>query len=598
MKRKILILCLLVCSGLLSAQQNRLIYKKSNLKSDGKANSILKKSTANKSVDFVNIDLEILADSNDIVLQFDDNEYYIKREKVKVRDIRNFCFIGKNKSQDGSIVMSVLDDDIQGTITYGNKVYRIETINKDDYAIVLLNHAELIEKCDNLTEKSVKSSQLKNSNLGSQNTDELNISSINSTQLESTSLSFLTYSCKIRVLVLYTTAARNSVSNIRNTVLLAIDETNQSFSNSGMNYEVELVYTAETNYTEVDIDTDMDRFAINGDGYMDEVHSLRDKYSADVCVLLNNDSQWCGVADAIGATSSTAFCVVKAYSCATGYYSFGHEIGHLLGCRHDTYVDNTSTPYPYGHGYIAPNKSWRTIMAYGNGCSNCPRLQYWANPNVTYGGVAMGTAGTNNTTRVWNEQTPTVLAFKQPANSVIVSSSDVANSRYSDIVAKQDISTNGNVNIISGSALYLRAGNSITLQAGFSTDVGSEFYAGIENVTDCGASSLKSAKVVIEDGYANSTDNIALSENDVVFNIFPNPTNDLLNIGFRILNDSEVSISLVNFLGHDLRKVQNRKLMNAGNYNIQMSVSDLPVGIYFIVLNVGENVIVKKIIIN
>lgn len=599
MKRKILILSLLVCSGLLNAQQNRLIYKKSNLKSDGKVNSILNKSKANKSVDFVNIDLGILANSDDINLQFGDNEYTIKRDKVKARDIKNFSFIGKNKNQDGSIVMSVLDDDIQGTITHENKVYRIETIGKDDYAIVLVNHAELIEKCDNLTDFNAKHSQLKHTDSISKNIDESNTSNNNSSQLKSASLSSLTFGCKIRVLVLYTPAARTSVSNIRNTVLLAIDETNQSFVNSGVNYEVELVYIAETNYTEVDIDTDKNRFRSNGDEYMDEVHTLRDKYSADVCVLLNDDAKWCGVADAIGASSGTAFCVVKAYSCATGYYSFGHEIGHLLGCRHDTHMDNASTPFSYGHGFIAPNKTWRTIMAYGNGCSNCPRIQYWANPNVTYGGVSMGTTGTNNTTRVWNEQTPTVMAFKQPENSVLVSSSDVANSKYSDIVAKQDISTNGNVNIPSGSALNLRAGNSVTLQAGFTADVGSEFYAGIENVTDCGSSALKSAKVVIEDSYANTKDNnIAESKNEFVLNIFPNPTNELLNIGFVISNNSDVSISLVNFLGHELRKVQNGKLMNVGNYNIQTSVTDLPVGTYFIIFNVSGKVITKKLIIN
>jgi hypothetical protein len=116
---------------------------------------------------------------------------------------------------------------------------------------------------------------------------------------------------------------------------------------------------------------------------MDEVHTLRNKYSADICVLMANYSPTgtCGMTYVIGASSySDAFCAVNIY-CANNVYSFVHEIGHLMGCRHDTYVDSTNTPYAYGHGYTSPAKTWRTIMAYADDCGSCPRLQYWSNPN-------------------------------------------------------------------------------------------------------------------------------------------------------------------------------------------------------------------------
>ena len=67
---------------------------------------------------------------------------------------------------------------------------------------------------------------------------------------------------------------------------------------------------------------------------MDEVHTLRNNYCADVCVLLAYDPSICGIAANIGGGQSDAFCLVSTYStCVTTNYSFGHEIGHLLGCR-------------------------------------------------------------------------------------------------------------------------------------------------------------------------------------------------------------------------------------------------------------------------
>ena len=69
-----------------------------------------------------------------------------------------------------------------------------------------------------------------------------------------------------------------------------------------------------------------------------------------------------GQADAIYADASSAFAIVD-YDCATGYYSFGHELGHLQGARHDPNNDPTSTPFAYGHGYQDPKPK----LAYSNG---------------------------------------------------------------------------------------------------------------------------------------------------------------------------------------------------------------------------------------
>jgi hypothetical protein len=149
---------------------------------------------------------------------------------------------------------------------------------------------------------------------------------------------------------------------------------------------------------------------------MDEVHTHRDTYKADVCVLIIDNPSACGLASAIMATEASAFCAVH-WDCATGYYSFAHEIGHLQGARHNPEVDPNTSPFPYGHGYLYIPDGWRTIMAYNH--SSCPggyctRVQYWSNPGIIYppSGVPTGTAATHDNARVLDETAFTVANFR------------------------------------------------------------------------------------------------------------------------------------------------------------------------------------------
>ena len=218
----------------------------------------------------------------------------------------------------------------------------------------------------------------------------------------------------IDVLVAYTPSAASLSGDINGLINLAIEETNGSFTNSNVWARVRLVGTVQVPYSETgkSYDTIMADFTTNGDGKMDAVFPEREAKKADVVMLVMNQGDWCGQAHDIGATAATAFALVH-YSCATGYYSFGHEMAHLIGARHDRETDGTGTPYAWGHGYRhhAASGSWRTIMGYP--CSDCnPRKQYWSSPLTLYGGIPMGTAALEDNHRVWNERAPIVAAFR------------------------------------------------------------------------------------------------------------------------------------------------------------------------------------------
>jgi len=233
----------------------------------------------------------------------------------------------------------------------------------------------------------------------------------------------------IDILVVYTPAVRTAEGGAAAAQLLAqnsVDSTNSSYANSNVTPRLNLVHAAEVSYTE-SADTlsgwliDLDRLKGTADTYMDDAHALRDFYRADVVVLLVNKESFCGLADAIMASASTAFGLVSR-KCSTSNYSFAHEIGHLQGARHDLHVDPTlGSPYDYNHGHVNLADRKRTVMAYNDLCSDtppgtwCDRLPYWSNPGVNYPmtGVPTGTVSRENNVLVLNNTAATVASFRQ-----------------------------------------------------------------------------------------------------------------------------------------------------------------------------------------
>ena len=215
----------------------------------------------------------------------------------------------------------------------------------------------------------------------------------------------------IRVMVVATQAAANASGDLTGLINLAVTESNQGYANSGVQITMQLAGLYTTTYAESgSFSTDLSRFRGTTDGYMDNIHSLRNQNTADVAMIVLNNSSSCGLASAIGASASTAFASVSR-TCTTGYYSFAHEVGHLQSARHDPANDPTNTPYAYGHGYQSPTKAWRTVMAYN--CSpSCPRINYWSSPLRTYGGQAMGTTTRSDNARALNTTRGTIAGFR------------------------------------------------------------------------------------------------------------------------------------------------------------------------------------------
>ncbi|KAB2940180.1 MAG: zinc-dependent metalloprotease [Hyphomicrobium sp.] len=216
----------------------------------------------------------------------------------------------------------------------------------------------------------------------------------------------------IDLIVAYTPQAAKHYTDIkRDLIEVAVEEANQSFRNSGIdNVRLRLAHAYETDYAETGSHFEhVFRFADKGDGYMEEVHALRDQHKADIAALIVHDPNGCGLSAAVAPPADRAFTVVH-HECAALSYSLAHEIGHIIGARHDLALDDGKQPFPFGHGFVS-GKDWRTMMSYEESCDGCPRLAVWSNPRIKVRGVAAGDAMADNA-RAILEGAARVAAFR------------------------------------------------------------------------------------------------------------------------------------------------------------------------------------------
>jgi peptidyl-Asp metalloendopeptidase len=215
----------------------------------------------------------------------------------------------------------------------------------------------------------------------------------------------------IDLMMLYTKKAANRyVLNPAELLALGVEQANHAFRNSGLgNISLRLVHTQAIDYDEFDGDHFEHLYRmVDGIGSFKDVRKLRNEKKADVVGLIVDDASGCGLSTRVAADSEDAYFVVH-HSCATITISIAHEIGHILGARHDRAVDANNMPFVYGHGHV--NGKWRDIMSYQQSCDGCVRIPYWSNPRVTYKGERTGTDLEDNA-RVILEQAERVSNFR------------------------------------------------------------------------------------------------------------------------------------------------------------------------------------------
>jgi hypothetical protein len=216
----------------------------------------------------------------------------------------------------------------------------------------------------------------------------------------------------IDVMILYTgKVAAKYIDVEKDLIHMAIEQANESFATSGLgNIKLRIAHHQPIDYDEADGEHFNHLYRmVDGEGVFAGVRALRNEKRADVVALIVDDPSGCGLSTRVAADAEEAFVVVH-HSCAALTYSIAHEIGHIIGARHDRALDKNATPFAYGHGFVNGAK-WRDIMSYKASCDGCPRLPIWSNPRIKYKGDVAGTLDADNA-RVILEQAERVSKFR------------------------------------------------------------------------------------------------------------------------------------------------------------------------------------------
>ncbi len=239
------------------------------------------------------------------------------------------------------------------------------------------------------------------------------------------------------LLVVYTQSARArwGQATLESRIIGAVELANQAYRNSQVNILLHLTGMVEISYVETgDMAVSLERLRITNDGYMDNVHSLRDSYGADMVSLISEDTNYCGIAYIMSPESSSfasaAFSVVASQCLTSG--ALAHEIGHNQGDAHDratvTAGGEAGGTFPYSYGYrrcTTDGSGFRTVMAYQAGCSGGNFVAYFSNPDVLVNGFPAGIdheadpANSADNSRSMNNTADTIAAFRAGSGNTV-----------------------------------------------------------------------------------------------------------------------------------------------------------------------------------
>jgi len=480
------------------------------LEKDSKPNQILKEYNNSSSVDKVRVVTINYEAFNKPYLKlnlFNNKEAIVENGTVKYRGPRNYSWFSQKDIANGEAVFSVVHGRVEGSFNIDHSFYRITPISEKYHVILDLDERNVVVSEDTkdwseyyeIEEELEKSMErLREAGLIPKDNKGKNISKSGSDT--------------VRMLLAYTTLAAEQVEDRGSTMTAEsqyfIDKMNKSFENSDIDdvISVELARVVEFEYEECwslygnpiyHKLIDNQRFAYYREGvccydqncgfFMDDVHTIRPNYSADINVLIRYPCEG-GQALVVEASASTAFancdnCNMESIGKAM---TFNHEVGHLIGCCHhveECEDDPACDPEEddecydsYEHGYCRdagnPNYDMRTIMATSNYCS-FTKANFWSDPD--WEPVARGVEGESDCSRKITERASALAGFIPTPDDVDLEF-DIKAGEYGYAIANDTIENDGNLTVEEDGELYLKA-NTITFKTGFTAENGSYVHA-------------------------------------------------------------------------------------------------------------------------
>jgi len=304
-----------------------------------------------------------------------------------------------------SVILVRHGDNITGSIHYNGQAYQVMPLGDGEHAIIKVDDSKY-------PEDSVLSED------GTPQDNHPALPGPLTTQASQTLAQPTSALSIVRVMLVFTNQARSKWPDREGLAALMFAEANEGMSNSNIPILFEQAGFFNADYNEL----------LGTTGYNDMLTALRqptntslgqavsvarDQNKADLVMMLSTNNSYCGMAY-LNANKALGFGIT---SCATGNYTFAHEMGHNLGADHnsDIVAGNYGDAFGYRQDKVLPY--WRTIMSAV--CTvSCPKVNYWSNPDRTFNGLPIGIVGISNNTRMLNLRRDVVANFYPPENGL------------------------------------------------------------------------------------------------------------------------------------------------------------------------------------
>ncbi len=235
----------------------------------------------------------------------------------------------------------------------------------------------------------------------------------------------------ITLMILYTPSAASWASanetSINNTISSLMANAQLALDNSNTQLTVQLVHSEQVSYTELNSSDDLYNLTDPSDGIIDNVHTLRDTYCADVVVLLENISFTGGLGWGLSSATGDpdyAFSLCRVQQVSWSYTAI-HEIGHNIGCGH--HVSQLVQPGP---GIYSYSGGWRwgsstvkycSVMTYSSGSSfsdgiEATEVALFSNPSLQDHGYTAGNATSGDNARTIRELKSVIADYRSGCN--------------------------------------------------------------------------------------------------------------------------------------------------------------------------------------
>lgn len=237
----------------------------------------------------------------------------------------------------------------------------------------------------------------------------------------------------IDLLIAYTEAAKDYSENqsdfgsIEGVIAQSLNIAQQAIDNSNLALEIRLVHFYETDYEDdessVSASDHLRRFTrgpgnqvnycqpndqscdeADWDGYMEEVHDLRNQYGADLVALYASEPNTGGIAwrlNSVSGRQDLGFSVNRIQQVAISETVI-HELGHNMGLAHSRTQQSNAAgitgglfEFSTGHQYNAGANTYATVMAY-NDANTDGRVPVFSSPDIQFDGGTTGTDTRDN----------------------------------------------------------------------------------------------------------------------------------------------------------------------------------------------------------